>query len=210
MNGSQKSRAEKKMSTNSNHAARSATVTSHNVNFVMGAVVTALALMALGKPVHAADMQALPAQDAAIVRETCIDIVGAEKGTALYQGCTDSLSQTVRSQRRAATLSRSSNDCEKAGPKHDTAAFSTCVLRDRDAYISAHDRQLAAAVISKTPVDVPTELLGRSFIESTPASRHRKKEYACAQLGLSPDSDSFGQCVADLEAALDPLLRPSG
>lgn len=179
-----------------------------NITVAGCTAVVIVALMALNSPVHASDAQALPVQDAATLGKTCTEIVGAAKGTTLYDGCVSSLSQTARSQRQAAMLARNADDCSRTGLRSGTASFATCILQRRDTHVATHAGQRAVASVSIS--SVPAGLLHKPFIESTPAIRQRKEEYACAQLGLSPDGEAFGQCVADLGAALDPLLQPLG
>jgi hypothetical protein len=45
---------------------------------------------------------------------------------------------------------------------------------------------------------------GKTFYDVAPSVRFNRERYACAQLGLVPDSAPFGECVESLDGAFLP------
>ncbi len=89
--------------------------------------------------------------------------------------------------------------------KDDTPEFAACVL-DRKNVLSQPGSAIEG--VDSGPAS-KSDAAQRSYLSSNAEERRRKEEYACAQLGLAPGRASFGQCVAQLDAALWSVNDPS-
>jgi hypothetical protein len=99
--------------------------------------------------------------------------------------------------------------CERAGLKRETSEFSRCVLdrenAQKDAGIAPGGAgKLDAAFIA--PVDSNQD----SYFASSFNVRHRREQYACAQLGLEPDTGAFTSCVDNLDMEIFAVEHPNG
>jgi len=155
--------------------------------------------------------ETLAPQQVSLVHATCREVMGLAEGQAEFDGCVDSLSQTL-----AQTLAfkvrdelalKSYGDCEHAGLLRDTPQFSDCVLNRQSAYAGQLKQEIQAQGTGVPPVRLAYDSdgskdAGASFFESGFAERHRKEEYSCAQLSLELRSSPFTQCVADLDRTI--------
>ena len=142
-------------------------------------------------------------EQSALARATCANVMRIKVGVVPFDGCVESLSNTLYARAQGEILAKSYDDCTRTGHKEGTPEFAGCVL-DRKAYHNAQPAEASAARVTGPAAANYTESLsaGPSYSESNPEERRRKEEYSCARLGLSPGSSSFGVCVAQLDSAL--------
>lgn len=89
--------------------------------------------------------------------------------------------------------------CRRQGLVSGTAELSICILDKESIGFEAIRRPVASAHL----LGVSTGI-GRSFYEVAPVARWNRERYACAQLGLIPNSAAFGQCITKLDGAFLP------
>jgi hypothetical protein len=122
---------------------------------------------------------------AALVRQTCSDVMGLTVGVAEFDACGDSLAQSVLVRNDADLIARTSAHCEREGFEPGTAALAKCVVLSK--------RTLAQS----------------AFPEPAGADQQTERmELSCAHLGLYPGSGAFKQCVTNLRNALFFVQNP--
>ena len=115
---------------------------------------------------------------AALVRQTCSDVMGLTVGVAEFDACGDSLAQSVLVRNDADLIARTSAHCEREGFEPGTAALAKCVVLSKRSVAQSADQQ------------------------------NERMELSCAHLGLHPGSGAFKQCVANLRNALLFVQNP--
>jgi len=143
------------------------------------------------------------AEQTALARDTCANIMRIRQGMVPFDACVDSLTETLGNRTQGEMLARSRQDCLEAGHGQDTAELAICMLDRKAAHTAQWNKTQADAAPERVTVNftrTPSGLV--SYSESTVQERHRKEEYSCAQLGILPGSAKFGQCVAELDISL--------
>lgn len=151
---------------------------------------------ASASPPLSPDQRALNDGQRQQVAETCDRVMGLRSG-GYYRGeCMDSLARSLAAKAQSVQLAGSYEFCRQKGLHQGTPAFSTCMLDDQD-----RDPVLPAV---KLAYDWNTPENSKSYFDVSNRVHSRREQYACAQIGLTPGTESFGQCVAGLDAALMP------
>jgi hypothetical protein len=96
--------------------------------------------------------ETLAPQQISLVHATCRQATGLEEGQAEFDGCVDSLSQTLSSKVRDELVLKRYGDCEHAGLLRDTPEFSDCVLNRQTANADQLKQEIQAQGTSLPPV----------------------------------------------------------
>jgi hypothetical protein len=95
-------------------------------------------------------------------------------------------------------MAASYSDCRRQGLSEGSAAFSTCML-DRQSRSNVADTQPVSLVYDRNDPENTKDYFGvRNCVH------WRREQYSCAQLGLTPGTGAFEQCVVGLDAVLRP------
>ena len=157
-------------------------------------------LSACAAPALSPDQRAINDNQRELVAETCDEVMGLSSGGLYRQQCMDSLARSLAAKAESAGLLGSYQLCHSHGLREGTAAFSTCVLDN--------EKQGAAAPAGPARIayNANTRENSESYFSVRNGTQWRREQYACAQIGLTPGTTSFGNCVAGLNAALiNPL-----
>jgi hypothetical protein len=148
-----------------------------------------------------------PGQTAAI-EATCTKVMRLPPG-AEFLACVSSLSDSVAALESADYANRSYDACERAGLKRGTPGFSRCVLDHENGNRGADS---PAAVVGKLDAALitPADNNQDSYFASNFNVRHRREQYACAQLGLEPNTGAFTSCVGNLDMEILVVEHPNG
>ena len=145
---------------------------------------------------------------AALVRQTCVDIMGVRPGLAEFDACGASLADSLRSRNHARRLGEAHETCEQQGLAEGTAALARCVLASLSAAAPANAPAsgMVPATARETTdrQDVPRIL----FYNMSRPLQHEREKLACAELGLDPIGAEFGDCVTGLRLAFFDLENP--
>lgn len=143
------------------------------------------------------------AEQTALARDTCANVMRIGQGVIPFDACVESLAETLSTPARGEILAKGREDCLAAGHREGTTELATCIL-DRKAIRTAEWNQIRSGTTAEHIVVSYAKNQPRrvSYFESTPMERRRKEEYSCAQLGIIPGSARFGSCVAQLDMAL--------
>jgi hypothetical protein len=149
-------------------------------------------------PFAASATPVLNPEQVSLVQATCDRVMGLAHSGVYRDECRDSLSQSLARKMQAEGMAGAYGDCSQQGLGEGSAAFSTCVL----------DRQSQPRAATTQPVsltyDMTTPENAKGYFDVTNAEHWRREQYSCAQLGLTPGTGAFGQCVVSLDAALMP------
>ena len=155
-------------------------------------------LRASAAPPLSPEQRALGPDQRTLVAETCDRVMGLSSGGIYRQECMDSLARSVASKAESAHLAGSYVACRGQGLHEGTAAFSTCVLDGQDWGAAMPAEPVKLAYHPGTPEN------SKSYFDVSNRVHWRREQYSCAQIGLTPGTSAFGECTADLEAALMP------
>ena len=147
-------------------------------------------------PAPAAPLLA-PEQDT-LVRMTCDQVMGLARGGVYRAECRESLARTLVRQAETRDMTAAYSDCRRQNLLEGSPAFSTCMLERRSRPVAAVARSASLSYDATAPENA------KGYFEVSNAVHWRRFRYACAQLGLTPGSGAFDQCVVDLNAALAP------
>ena len=157
--------------------------------------------------VYQASAQTITPEQASRIGATCTRIMGLRKGEWYYDACQDSLSRSLAGKQESEATLQAYDDCHRHGLAQGSPAFSACVLGKQNAF-EAHPRWASAATNSEgsEPFAFPEKELqsGESYYNVTPSMHWRREQYSCAQLGFTPGSNAFGECVAHLDSDMLP------
>lgn len=153
-------------------------------------------LMGCATFAQANDLGSRTPDEMSLIDSTCTRVMGLHQGESYYAECQDSLAHSLARRDAAYAMSAAGEACDRQGLKPGSSAFATCML----------DRQRAGSAPALQPAAFAAEATqpGVSYYSVTPSVQFQRKRYACAQLGLTPNSGLFGECVASLEGALLP------
>lgn len=129
---------------------------------------------------------------AALVRQTCNDIMGLRVGPE-FDACGGSLADTMRYIHDATLTAQADAACEKQGLSQGTPDLAKCVVLYRRANVPA----LASVSMPAAETSAWTP-----YFSMSDSQKMERAELSCAQLGLHPSWSSFNYCVADLRHSI--------
>jgi hypothetical protein len=155
-------------------------------------------LMVACAPFAASSAPLLTPQQVSLVQATCDRVMGLAHSGIYRDECRDSLSQSLARKNEAEGMAGAYGDCSRQGLSEGSAAFSACMLdrQSRPRTASAQSASLA--------YDVSTGQNAKGYFDVNNTVHWRREQYSCAQLGLTPGTGAFGQCVTSLDAAMLP------
>ncbi len=155
-------------------------------------------LVAACAPFAASSTPSLTPEQASLVQATCDHVMGLAHSGVYRDECRDSLSQSLARKVEAEAMAASYGDCNKQGLSEGSAAFSACML-DRES-----QPRIAAMHTASLAYDVNAPENTKGYFDVNNTVHWRREQYSCAQLGLTPGTGAFGECLAGLEGALMP------
>jgi hypothetical protein len=155
-------------------------------------------LMVACAPFATSSASTLTPEQSSLVQVTCDRVMGLAHSGVYRDECRDSLSQSLARKMEGEAMAASYSDCRHQGLSEGSAAFSACML-DRQSQPRASAMQTASLAYD---TNAPENTKGYFDVNNT--VHWRREQYSCAQLGLTPGTGAFGQCVASLDAALFP------
>lgn len=146
----------------------------------------------------------LTANEASLVDTACTTVMGLKPGEYYFANCQETLTQSLKRKHAAFGFARAADICRDRGLAEGSPALSVCMLDQERAGATQ------AAGINPQPVSLASSddarQNGKSFYDVTSSVRWNRERYSCAQLGLTPNTGLFSQCVAGLEGAFLPGL----
>lgn len=150
-----------------------------------------------------------PAQTAAL-KATCTKVMRLQEGEAQFDGCLSELSDTAANLIENARATQASRSCETRSLKPKTPDFARCVL-DQENIEKAAGLPGTGDVLRLNAADIkPADKIRDSYYTASFDVRHRREQFACAVLGLEPDTDLFITCVNNLDMELFAIGHPLG
>jgi hypothetical protein len=137
-----------------------------------------------------------PQGQLSLVDQTCTQVMGINRGEAYFVVCHDRLSDALATRDQGQAMAATYVDCRQHGLAAGTAALVACM---KDA---PKQESVAAESFATVHTGGHDTEAGRSFYAVSPTVRWNRERYACAQIGLLPDTVPFDQCVAGLYGAL--------
>lgn len=153
---------------------------------------------ASAEPPLSPDMRSIAPDQRGMVAEVCDRVMGLSRGGVYRSECMDSLARSFAAKAEGMQMAGNFSACRNRGLNEGTAAFSTCMLDSRETYAAPPQPPQKIAYDWTTPENA------KSYFDVNNSVRWRREQYSCAQIGLTPGTGAFGQCVARLEAALMP------
>src|ERR1700748_258623 len=142
--------------------------------------------------------QEVTLQHTPAIQATCTKVMRLRPGSE-FEACVSSLSDSVTSLVRADYANNAYHACAQAGLKRETPEFSRCVLDHENSQKDAGGLPAGAAAKLNAAYIAPADSNPDDYFESSFDMRHRREQYACAQLGLEPDTSAFVSCVGNLD-----------
>ena len=162
--------------------------------FIKAISLSIPAVFAMGcASIHTPQTYGLDTDSAALVRQTCNDVMGLKVGPE-YEACGGSLAQTVRVLQDARLTAQGDRECEQRGFAQGTPELAKCVVEYRRA-----GHFVPAKVTLPTTADAQP---WQSYFSMSDAQRIERAELSCAQLGLHPAWGAFNYCVTDLRQSI--------
>jgi len=155
-------------------------------------------LMVACAPFAASSAPALTPKQASLVQATCDRVMGLARSGIYRDECRDSLSQSLARKVEAEGIAASYEDCSRQGLKEGGSAFSSCMLDRQSRPVTAVTRNVSLTYDVSAPENT------KGYFDVSNTVHWRREQYSCAQLGLTPGTGAFGQCVASLDAAMLP------
>lgn len=150
-----------------------------------------------------------PAQTAAL-RATCTKVMRLQEGQAQFDGCVSELSDTAADLIENARATYAYRACEAKSLKPNTSDFARCVL-DQENIERVASIPAAEDVLKLSTADIkPADNIHDSYYTASFDVRRRREQFACAVLGLEPDTDPFITCVNNLDMELFAIGHPLG
>jgi len=154
-------------------------------------------------PFAAPPTPTLAPEQTSLVQATCDHVMGLTHSGVYRDLCRESLSQSLARKLEVEALAGSYDDCRHQGLSEGSAAFSTCML-DRQARSPMPVTRTAGLTTASLAYDTNSPENTKGYFDVDNRVHWRREQYSCAQLGLTPGTGAFGQCVADLDASLFP------
>jgi hypothetical protein len=142
-------------------------------------------------------------EQASLVQATCDHVMGLTHSGVYRDLCRESLSQSLARKLEAEAMAGAYGDCRHQGLSEGSAAFSACML-DRQAQSPTVVTRTASLATASLAYDTNAPENTKGYFSVSNTVHWRREQYSCAQLGLTPGTGAFGQCVASLDAALLP------
>jgi hypothetical protein len=132
------------------------------------------------------------------VGRICVSVVGVQVGEKHYASCVQSLSQSLQGLREGEGRGLARGSCLALGYRADTSGLAECELA------------AGPAGAARGP-DYPAKNPGgsRSYFMVSREMGFQRDQLACARLGFEPTQSPFGDCAADLRAALARASNPA-
>jgi hypothetical protein len=153
--------------------------------------------------------QEVTPQQTAAIEATCTKVMRLRPGSE-FEACVSSLSDSVASLVRADYANNAYHACAQTGLKRETPEFSRCVLDRENTQKDAGGLPPGAAAKLNAAYITPADSNPQDYFESSFNMRHRREQYACAQLGLEPDTGAFVSCVGNLDMEIFVVDHPNG
>ena len=141
-----------------------------------------------------------PGQTAAL-QATCAKIMRLREGQPEFIACVSSLSDSLAYQLIADHAANAYSGCMRADLKRETSQFSRCML-DREYMAREAGRPPPEASHLDTAYVMPADSSPDDYFRTTNMMRHRREQYACAQLGIEPISEPMAACVRNLDTQI--------
>ena len=155
-------------------------------------------LMIACAPFAASSATTLTPDEVSLVQATCDRVMGLAHSGFYRDECRDSLSQSLARKVEAEGMAGAYSNCSRQGLTEGTPAFSACMLDRQPQPRTAMTQAVSLAYDMNAPENA------KGYFDVTNTVHWRREQYSCAQLGLTPGTGAFGQCVASLDAALSP------
>jgi hypothetical protein len=128
----------------------------------------------------------------------CVSVVGVQPGEKHYAACVESLSRSLGSLRAGEGMGLARQGCRAQGYRPNTPGLAECELA-------------AAPAPATNGPEYPAATPGgsRSYFLISRETAFRRDQLACARLGFDPTQAPFGDCAADLRAALARASEPA-
>jgi hypothetical protein len=132
------------------------------------------------------------------VGAVCAGVVGVQPGEKHYAACVESLSRSLGGLRDGEGMGLARQGCLARGYRPNTSGLAECELA------------AAPAPAANGPEYSATPPGGsRSYVVVSRETAFRRDQLACARLGFDPTQAPFGDCAADLRAALARASEPA-
>jgi hypothetical protein len=168
----------------------------------LAAVIALIPLVAACTVLQAAaqEKEITPQQTAAL-QATCSKIMRLREGQPEFIACVSSLSDSLAYQLLAGYTANADRDCAKTGLTRQTPAFSRCVL-DHENMSREPGRLPPTAARLDAAYVTPADNSPDDYFRTNNMMRHRREQYACAQLGIDPGSERLAACVRNLDTQI--------
>jgi hypothetical protein len=132
------------------------------------------------------------------VGAVCASVVGVQPGEKHYAACVESLSRSLSGLRAGEGMGLARRGCLAQGYRPNTPGLAECELA------------AAPAAATRGP-EYPAANPGgsRSYFTVSRETAFQRDQLACARLGFDPTQAPFGDCAADLRAALARASEPA-
>lgn len=144
----------------------------------------------------------LPPPQLSQVQELCHSVMGIAVGDELSSDCVENLSSSAVALSRGRGLQQARRACLGKELARGQLGLSQCEL-------TSVSQTAPAALGVDVQVDTPgLQRPAKSYFNASFDEVRRREQDACARLGYDPINANFGQCVADLDAALSASKFP--
>jgi hypothetical protein len=143
----------------------------------------------------------LDSHHAAVVHQTCTEVMGLRAGFAEYDACGDSLAESVRVLNDSRLTVQANAQCQQQGMTPGTSDLAKCVVMSRR-------EQGAASPLQLTALSDSGRAARDSYFSMNRAQQDERMELSCAHLGLHPATTGFNHCVATLRNAIWTVQNP--
>jgi hypothetical protein len=177
----------------------------HNILFVAASIPILASCAAFQS-----DAKEVVPQQTAAIEATCTKVMRLHKWQAQFEACVSSLSGATASVVKSDCVNNAYRSCAQTGLKRETPEFSRCVLDSENIQRDAGSLPTGAAAELNAAYITSADSNPEDYLESTFKMRHRREQYACAQLGLEPDTGAFVSCVNNLDMEIFLVDHPNG
>jgi hypothetical protein len=132
------------------------------------------------------------------VGAVCASVVGVQPGEKHYAACVESLSRSLDGLRAGEGMGLARRGCLARGYRPNTSGLAECELAAGPAPAASGPEYPAASPGGS-----------RSYFMISRETAFQRDQLACARLGFDPTQAPFGDCAADLRAALARASEPA-
>ncbi len=174
---------------------------------VCAIMVAACSMAMVGMTSRAEAAAPSTSREAVGVAQICKSVMRVSPGEAHYDGCVESLSQSMQSLSDSRRLEAVREGCLSRGAQPATSDLAVCIVQSSAAAAgpSAY-RPIESAVTIPRDADIPEA--GKSYFYASSRARFHREQLSCAAIGFDPSKGGFGSCVASLAATLFALDNP--